>query len=294
MNYDNIDSIILGTGQFFGVNHLSLEKGRNKDMYFGDIQNAIKIIRYVVQEEKIKGIMLSTHPRSIMIIETIKKDPFLKENLNFYLNIPYMQKFISQSNEIGIVNTLTESIKRAKSFKKIKMVFEGGTGYVRKDLFKLLKTIIDIEMLPFKDLNVKAFFLHNVIADLILAFRSEVMIDFYVNYIKEEYDIIPAFTTQNLPKMVSFLEQSGIKNPLILTPFNKIGFSMNPSLKECEECLEKTNIKVAAHSTLASGYLKPYDAYEYIFALSNRPSVVVGVSTKEHARETFQMIKSFL
>ena len=45
-------------------------------------------------------------------------------------------------------------------------------------------------------------------------------------------------------------------------------------------------------ATLASGYLKPKEAFEYIFSLPKIKSVVVGVSTKQHAKETFEMLKS--
>ena len=44
-------------------------------------------------------------------------------------------------------------------------------------------------------------------------------------------------------------------------------------------------------STLAAGYLKPEEAYEYLFSLPNIKSVVVGVSTREHAEETFGIIR---
>jgi len=41
------------------------------------------------------------------------------------------------------------------------------------------------------------------------------------------------------------------------------------------------------------GNLKPKEAYEYLFSLPNIESVVVGVSTKEHAEETFGIIRRY-
>ncbi len=64
-------------------------------------------------------------------------------------------------------------------------------------------------------------------------------------------------------------------------------FKMNPSREECERCLGEYDVDVLAMSTLAAGYLKPKEAYEYLFSLPNIKSVVVGVSTREHAEETF-------
>jgi len=47
-------------------------------------------------------------------------------------------------------------------------------------------------------------------------------------------------------------------------------------------------------STLAAGYLKPQEAYDYLFSLPNVASVVVGVSRKDHAQETFQIIREHI
>ncbi len=45
-------------------------------------------------------------------------------------------------------------------------------------------------------------------------------------------------------------------------------------------------------SSLASGYLKPKEAYEYLYSLPKIDSVVVGVSNKNHATETFGEIRN--
>ena len=95
---------------------------------------------------------------------------------------------------------------------------------------------------------------------------------------------------QALPPHFSF-DEWGIEKPLIMASFNKAGFQMNPSREECERCLREHDVDVLAMSTLAAGYLKPKEAYEYLFSLPNIESVVVGVSTKEHAEETFGIIR---
>ena len=68
---------------------------------------------------------------------------------------------------------------------------------------------------------------------------------------------------------------------------------MNPSREECEQCLQKDGTKVLAMSTLAAGYLRPREAYEYLFSLPNINSVVVGASTREHLEETFKIIQEY-
>ena len=103
----------------------------------------------------------------------------------------------------------------------------------------------------------------------------------------------PAFGTMNFPALVKSFDEWGIKKPLIMTSFNKVGFQMNPSKEVYEKCLNEYNVDVLAMSTLAAGYLKPQNAYDYLFKLNNIKSVVVGFSTKEHAKDVVDLIKSF-
>ena len=65
---------------------------------------------------------------------------------------------------------------------------------------------------------------------------------------------------------------------------------------KCEKALsENPQMWVIAMSTLASGALKPEQAYKYLFRdLQGINSVVVGVSTKDHAYETFSLLNRYL
>ncbi len=70
---------------------------------------------------------------------------------------------------------------------------------------------------------------------------------------------------------------------------------MNPSREACEEVLRGCKYDVIAMSTLAAGYLKPEEAYEYLFKLPTIiRSVVVGVSSKKHAEETFRLLNDIM
>ena len=81
-----------------------------------------------------------------------------------------------------------------------------------------------------------------------------------------------------------------------MSPFNKVGYQMNSSREVCESTLRKNpGIKLIAMSTLAAGYLKPKEAYDYLFnELDNISGVVVGVSSKEHAEETFTELQKYI
>ena len=286
-----IDPIILGHNQFIGVDHLSQDRARNRTERFGDIQKILDVVKSFYELGG-TGMMLSTHPKAMTIMEAIGSEAELSKNLNLYPLIPYAQGYVRKANEMGVVGMLKDALEPASTAMKFKILLKGGVSLLRKDFLKVLSTLIDVEMLPFKGFNVRAVFLHNVLTDLALSLKGQSIFEFYIDYIKDNYGAVPAFGTMNFARLVESFDGWGIKKPLIMASFNKAGFQMNPSREECEKCLREHDVDVLAMSTLAAGYLKPKEAYGYLFSLPNIESVVVGVSTKEHAEETFGIIQS--
>ncbi len=290
MKLGALDPIILGHNPFFGVDHLSQEKGAERNQNFANTENILNIVHYSL-ENGVKAMMMSTHPRAKAVCSILRKEKNLKNNLNIYPVLPYIQKYVRLSNEKGMVNVVLDSLANAKISQKLNLIIKGSKGFLKKDQFSILETLIDIELLIFNKLNNKVVFLHQALTDLALGLDFKNIFEFYIEYIEKKYGIIPAFCTYNLPLLVAKFKDWNIKDPVIMAPFNKMGFKMNPSLEENEECLRNNNVNLVAMGTLASGHLKPKDAYEYLFSLPNIASVVVGVSTKEHANETFDIIK---
>ena len=66
---------------------------------------------------------------------------------------------------------------------------------------------------------------------------------------------------------------------------------MNPSREACEQAMQLHAPDVMAMGTLASGFLKPDEAYAYLATIPNIRSVVVGVSSPNHVSETFAAIR---
>jgi len=287
-----IDPIILGHNQFIGVSHLSQEAGRARVEKFSNLERVAEIVEFSL-DLGVKGMMLSTHPKAEEIIHVLKEKG-LTDELNFYPLLPYAEKYVRKANEKGIVGMLNDILKQGDFRKKLKIMFQGGLGVLQKDYEKLLGTLIDSELLMFQDLNIKAIFLHNVFTDLALGLGVREIFEFYMDYIKDNYGVIPAFGTMNFARLVKTFDKWGIKKPLVMASFNKVGFQMNPSKEECERVLQQYEVDVLAMSTLAAGYLKPKEAYEYLFSLPNIKSVVVGVSKKDHAKETFGIIRRYM
>ena len=167
-----------------------------------------------------------------------------------------------------------------------------------KDMFSfnylgIANKMIDIELRPFHGLNVKAIFLHNILCDLCLGYEMTDVIASFDNHIRRTYAVQPAYGTLNFPQFSRFLEKCGVGSSVIMTAINKKGFYMNPGLLEYENELRQTGHTILAMATLASGSLKPQEAYEYL-AQIGVSNVVVGLSSQDHATETFNAIKSYI
>lgn len=287
-----IDSIILGHNQFIGVDHLSQDRARDRAEQFNDIGKIHDIVKYA-HDIGITGIMLSTHPKVKEIVKAIRLDADLVKNFDLFPLIPYAQGYVRKANEKGTIAMVMDALEGANTRIKLNLVLKGSLSILRRDILDVLATLIDVELLPFKDLNVRAVFLHNILTDMALSLKARHLFEFYIDYISKRYKVTPAFATMNFVRLTSAFEEWGMDRTLIMASFNKAGFQMNPSREACEQRLRKGGVNLLAMSTLAAGYLKPREAYEYLFSLPNIKSVVVGVSTKKHLEETFNIIQEY-
>lgn len=284
------DKIILGHNQFFGVNHLEAQAGSQKEAYFSDISRILDIINFSY-EQGVRAMMMSTHERALLVSEEILRNQRLRDEWGVYLLVPYVAKYIKQANEKGLINVVKTALGGTNFQDKLSMFMRGGMGLITKDVKKMLTAMIDFEVAQFSKLNLRAIFLHDVMTDLVLGWEMPYVLELFGAHVQKKYKAIPAFCTKNLPKLMELLKQTEIRNPLVMASINKLGYQVNPSKEAFEACLHNYDLKLLAMSTLAAGYLKPTEAYEYLFSLPHVESVVVGVSSKGHALETFSEIR---
>lgn len=284
-----IEPIVLGHNSFFGVDHLSKDRGAARAAQFEQTSAILKMVNCAV-DHGVGGMMMSTHPRANLVAEAVRGEKSLRDRLTFYPLLPYIAKYVRQANEKGVVNVVLDQLKGVGLGQKMAIFARGGLGVVRKDINDMLRTLIAVEMAPLKGLNLGGVFLHDVLTDLALSLEMKSIFELYSEEIEKQFQTRPAFATKNLPLFVRRFQEWGLPTPLVLTHVNKIGFSMNPSREACETCLRENDVQVMAMSSLASGYLKPDEAYEYLYSLPHIESVTVGVSSPDHAEETFAAI----
>ena len=58
--------------------------------------------------------------------------------------------------------------------------------------------------------------------------------------------------------------------------------------------IEKPGMNFIGMSTLSGGALKPEEAYSFLGGIKNLHSVVVGMSQKEHIKETVEAINKYI
>ena len=288
-----LDKILLGHNPLFGVDHLSQERGNAKQQKFENRSALVEVLRYA-HSKGVKAMMMSTHPRAQVILDILKTDPVLKDDFTVYPLLPYIVKYVRQANEKGMFNVLTDLLSQSGAGKSISMMFTGMTSLVGGNLYKMIKILIDIEMLPFKGHKLGAIFMHDALVDLALGLGCDEAFDVFRDHIEKEYDVPGGLISKNVPMLRERLDARGWDDYLIMAAFNKTGFYLNPSLDETIKAVQKPGMNFIPMSALAAGAIPPDEAFEFIGQFPEIKSVVVGMSKKSHIDQTVDLINKYI
>jgi len=281
--------IVLGHNSFFGVDHLSSQRGAERAAFFSDIENVMTVITAAV-DAGAGGLMLSTHPRAISICEALRVDTNLGSKLEIFPLLPYAQKYVTRANELGLVRVVTQTLAAASARDKVGLGLDFARTIYRRDPLDMVRALMRLELRMFRKLNVSTVFLHDAISDLLMALNLPKVFSVYKSTLRRRFGANTGVATKNLPLLVQRFREWGIDLPVILTHVNKAGFHVNPSLAECEKVLAHPEMTVMAMGTLASGFISPHEAYSYVNAFPSVKSIVVGASSADHIRTTFESI----
>ncbi len=287
-----IDKIVFGDNQFFGINHMSQEKAQALSERFYDISNIYKVYD-IAFKNGINAVMLNSNERAKEICGYFKANHSRYSHINWYPSIPYPHKYAHLVAEKGIFPAINEVIFNNNSvFGVLETIAKGGMAVLGKNPIKMMQLLIDAEYRIFKGLNVKVLFLQNIIVDLLLGYGIKEVFYEYCEFVRKKYNVTPGLITQNLPFLKSKLEEWGIKEVVICSSINKIGYLMSPNVDEYVLTIENNNPKdyqIMAMSTLASGAINAQKAYEFINRL-NIQSVVFGASQEKNICETINLV----
>ncbi len=290
---EQLDKIILGDNQFFGINHRSQEKAEEMLKRFGNIDNIFEVYDNAF-ECGVKAVMLNSNEKAIAICDRFRANKSKYGDIAWYPSIPYAYKYANMVNELGIFPAINETIFKGNSAMGVLgMMAKGVSVAVTKDAMKMMEMLIDVEYKMFRDLNVKVFFLQNIITDLFLGYGIKEIFEHFSEYLRKKYKVTPGFVTLNMPYLKSKFEEWGIEDVVICSSINAAGFNMHPSKEEYDKVIaanDPSKYQLMAMNVLASGSITVKDSFDYINSL-NIQSVVFGASSKNHIQSTVDAIK---
>jgi hypothetical protein len=293
-------TLLVGDNPFHGISHLSQERGRLRGNAITRAEYAAKLVMTSV-DNGADGFMFSVSNETLSILSQIRERGKINR-VRLYALVPYAYEYVRLATQIGGIPALAKKLaKQIVISGNVRAVAAGLKGVLRTDPVALLKTYLIYEISRIKSsagkqANLDSVLLHEIITDMALALDLDWLFKSYIDFVLR-LGIKPGFETRNFAYLVNkFREWSvGFDKIAIATPFNKVGFQMNPSGAECEKALAKIpEPNVIAMSILAAGYLKPPEAMKYVRNLSNLVGIVVGVSKEQHALETFKLLKDRL
>lgn len=245
-----------------------------------------------------EGFMFSVSETTLGILSQLRKKSALPQ-LKLYALVPYTFEYVriaTQTGTPGLAKRLAKQIAFSGDFAAaangLKVLATGKPE-------SILSTYLSYEASRVRsaiggNAKLSSLFLHEVVTDMCLALDFDWLFRNHIDYC-QKHEIPPGFHTRNFPYLLEKFETWDINadNTLITTPFNRIGFQMNPSKEECENALSTlSKPSVLAISVLASGFIKPPEAAHYVASLRNIKGIVVGVSSPEQAKTTFRVFRN--
>ncbi len=276
--------LILGHNQFLGISHISEDKARDRDRTFSNIKNIYNIAE-AAYNIGYKGMIIETHPRMLEFLSYYKESGTI--DLDFYLQVPYVHGYIQKANENGIGDLILGIINQTGLINAGSLAFKGIVNSIKSDYISMSMNLLNLEVSPFSDVKIKTLFLHNVMTDMLLSLDMQDPAERFSSYVKDELNIEPGFITLNLPLLKSKFEHWDLSPSSVMTPINPKGYDMNPSQMEVEKCIEKFDTNIIAMNIFGGGAFSVRDVQEYIKQRTNIKSCVIGASSIENLRQSF-------
>jgi|SRR5271156_6788437 len=282
-----MERVLFGDNQFFGINHMSEAKARDREIRFQDIRNIISVLD-AAYDCGIRVFMCTTHDRIDEICEHVRMNPERYAGLKFYPCMPYAHKYANAVSEHGMIDALVRFLPQNGA---ISALLKGGVSVATKDVEGIGRLLINAEMKMFQGLETPVIFLQNVVTDLLLGLGANAAFRMFADHVREQFGSEPGFITMNLPRLLDSLEAIGVENPIICSNINKIGFRMCGGGNEVYESVIATRrFRPIAMSVLASGAITPQEAVQYICGLDKVESIVFGGSSAKNIREMKSLI----
>lgn len=284
-----MDRLIFGDNQFFGINHMSEEKARTQLMQFSGMDAVMEVLD-AAYDTGITTFMCTTHDRIADICEIVRKDPVRYSRFTFFPGMPYAHKYADAITDDGMLGAIRRFLPE-EGF--INAALRGGKSLATKDIQGLITLLVDAEMAMFRGLSTPVIWLQNVVVDLLLGLGFVDAFAIFSEHVRTKYGAEAGFISMNLPMLLDTLELAGIRNPIICSNINKIGFRMAGGIDSYQRALREREFRAVAMSVFASGAIPPEEALEWVCEQPNIESIVFGASGRANIARTKLLVDRF-
>lgn len=300
MNVESRKLLIVGDNPFQGISHLSQERARSRgETVVSPADQAADIVLASLKNGA-DGFSFSVSELTLLILQKLRERKSI-DQINLYPMLPYAFEYVRIATQTGTPGLVKRFVKQVALSGDIDAVFEGFLSVARVNPEGIMKTYLAYELSRIKSsagkhAKIKSVLLNEVIGDMGLALDLEWLFKSFIKYLSDR-GITPGFNTRNFPYFVRKFNEWGINlnDTLVVTPFNEVGFQMNPSKEECERTLKNlAQPNVLAISVFAAGYYKPSMVVDYLAGLNNLKGVIAGVSSEQQALQTFKLFRERL
>jgi hypothetical protein len=212
-------------------------------------------------------------------------------DMNFYLQVPYVQAFVQTINQRGMRGFLSEMVGRAGLAGTSSLALKSAFNLLKKDYLGIALSYFKVEIAPFSEFSVKALILHNTITDLLMALEVSSAFSAFDQYVNDVLKLDFGLATWNFSLTKRNLERWDLRPAFLMTPVNVKGFDMNPTKDEIEAGLREYEGTVFAMNVLGGGAYSLPEAASYVKSFDAIKRCVVGASSRDHLKElveTFQ------
>lgn len=292
--------LLVGDNPFQGISHLSQERARSRGETIVSPPDKAADVILTSLKNGADGFSFSVSELTLSILQTLRERKSI-DQVSLYPMVPYAFEYVRVATQTGTPGLVKRFAKRVTLSGDFQTILEGLWSVVRMNPEGFTKTYLAYELSRIKSsagkqVKLVSVLLNEVIADMGLALGFDWLFRSFICYLSKR-GITPGFNTRNFPYLVRRFDEWGIEldETLIVTPFNKVGFQMNPSKEQCEKTLANMSSPlVLAISVLAGGYYKPSMAVDYLASLNNLKGLIVGVSNERQASETFRLFRESL
>lgn len=217
--------ILLGDNQFFGVNHINLDKAKETQQKFSSVNSIVGFIKESL-ELGLDGFMINSNDLGFKVVKQFNFKYYFNKECHY--SVPYPHKYAAMVNESGIMALLPfvlKNLRLSDLLNALKFSWSLNAIY-------LLPTIIRLEI-PQNLPTGSVIYLQNVITDLIMGLKNgPLVIKHYVESVEKmgyRAGIITLNPLHFRRHMESYFHD---KNLFLCFNINKTGFNVFPSVQE--------------------------------------------------------------